>query len=123
VLYATERRCFGARRHVSSRGKRLNAVAEGMIDLVEPFRRRDIYHWRMNGSYSLKSVLPVLVPQMSYDGMEISDGAMASGAYFTMGEMSDPAELARLGKALLDYCRQDTLGLVRLLEKMRGMEG
>jgi hypothetical protein len=30
----------------------------------------------MNGSYSLKSVLPVLVPQMSYDDMEISDGAM-----------------------------------------------
>jgi hypothetical protein len=41
--------------------RRLNAVAEGMIDLKEPFRRRDIYHWWMNGSYSLKSVLPVLV--------------------------------------------------------------
>jgi hypothetical protein len=26
-----------------------------------------------NGSYSLKSVLPVLVPEMTYDGMEISD--------------------------------------------------
>jgi hypothetical protein len=31
--------------------------------------------------------------------------------------------MARLRKALLEYCRQDTLGLVRLLEKMRGMEG
>jgi hypothetical protein len=30
--------------------KRLNAVAEGMIDPMEPFKRRDIYHWRMNGS-------------------------------------------------------------------------
>ncbi|HKZ15912.1 MAG TPA: hypothetical protein VJ161_00410 [Geobacteraceae bacterium] len=71
--------------------------------------------------YRIKSVLPVLVPEMTYDGMEISDGAMASEAYFTMGEMSDPdpAELARLRKALLEYCRQDTLGLVRLLEKMR----
>jgi hypothetical protein len=75
----------------------------------------------MNGSYSLKSVLPVLVPEMTYDEMEISDGAMASGAYFTMGEMSDPAELAHLRKALLDYCRQDTLGLVRLVEKMKGI--
>jgi hypothetical protein len=77
----------------------------------------------MNGSYSLKSVLPVLVPEMTYDGLEISDGAMASEAYFTMGELSDPAELARLRKALLEYCRQDTLGLIRLLEKMRSMEG
>ena len=48
----------------------------GMIDLMAPFRRRDIYHWRMNGSYSLKSVLPVLVPEMSYEGLEIRDGAM-----------------------------------------------
>ena len=39
-------------------------------------RRRDIYHWRMNGSYSQKSVLPVLVPAMSYEGLEIRDGAM-----------------------------------------------
>jgi hypothetical protein len=103
--------------------KRLNAVAEGMIDLMEPFRRRDIYHWRMNGSYSLKSVLPVLVPEMTYDGMEISDGTMASEAYFTMGEISDPAESARLRKAFLEYRRQDTLDLIRLPEKMRGMEG
>ena len=51
---------------------------------MEPFRRRDIYHWRMNGSYSPKSVLPVLVPEMTYDGMEISDGAMASEAYFAL---------------------------------------
>ena len=101
--------------------KRLNAVAEGMIDLMEPFRRRDIYHWRMNGSYSLKSVLPVLVPEMTYKDLEISDGAMASEAYFTMETMADPAELSRLRKALLEYCKRDTLGLVRLLEMMQGM--
>ena len=61
--------------------KRLSAIAEGMIDLMEPFRRRDIYHWRM------------------------------------AWEISDPAELARLRKALLKYCRQDTLGLVRTVER------
>ena len=101
--------------------KRLNAVIEGMIDLMEPFKRRDIYHWRMNGSYSLKSVLPVLVPEMTYEGLEISDGAMASEAYFTMETIADPSELSRLRAALLEYCKQDTLGLVRLLEKMRAI--
>jgi hypothetical protein len=101
--------------------KRLKAVIDGMIDLMEPFKRRDIYHWRMDGSYSLKSVLPVLVPEMTYEGLEISDGAMASEAYFTMEEIADPAERSRLRKALLEYCGQDTLGLVRLLEKMRTM--
>ena len=101
--------------------RRLKAVADEMIDLMEPFRRRDIYHWRMNGSYSLKSVLPVLVPEVSYEGLEISDGAMASEAYFTMETIADPAELSRLRRALLEYCKQDTLGLVRLLERMRAM--
>jgi len=81
--------------------KPLNAITEGMIDLMEPFKRRDIYHWRMNGSYSLKSVLPVLVPGMTYEGMEISDGSMASEAYFTMEALADPAELARPRKAIL----------------------
>ena len=76
----------------------------------------------MNGSYSLKSVLPVLVPEMTYEGLEISDGAMASEAYFTMETIADRAELSRLRAALLEYCRQDTLGLVRLLKTMRAME-
>jgi hypothetical protein len=92
-----------------------------MIDLMEPFKRRDIYHWRMNGSYSLKSVLPVLVPEMTYEGLEISDGAMASEAYFTMETLADPAVLSRLRAALQEYCKQDTLGLVRLLGILRSI--
>ncbi|MBP2689824.1 MAG: hypothetical protein H6Q83_2011, partial [Deltaproteobacteria bacterium] len=63
----------------------------------------------------------VLVPEMTYEGLEISDGAMASEAYFTMESIANPSELSRLRKALLEYCKQDTLGLVRLLEKMRAM--
>jgi hypothetical protein len=42
-----------------------------------------LYHWRMNGSYSLKSILPVLVPEMTYEGMKISDVAMVSGGAST----------------------------------------
>jgi hypothetical protein len=90
-----------------------------MVDLMEPFRRQDIYHWEMDGSYSLKAVLPVLVPDMSYEGLTISDGDMASEAYFTIEKISNAEELRNLRKALLEYCRQDTLGMVRILEKMR----
>jgi hypothetical protein len=39
-----------------------------------------------------------------------------------MEAIADPAELSRRRNALLEYCRQDTLGLVRLLGKMRAME-
>ncbi len=102
--------------------KRLTAAAEGMVDIMELFKNRGIYHWKMNGSYSLKSVLPALVPDVDYSGLTIRDGAMASGAYQAMWENRDPAQLARLRKALLEYCRQDTIGLVRLVEKMRSGE-
>jgi hypothetical protein len=47
---------------------------------------------------------------------------MQAEYYLDKKSHADPAELSRLRKALLEYCRQDTLGLVRLLEKMRTME-
>jgi hypothetical protein len=102
-------------------GKRLNGIIDNLVDLMEPFRRRDIYHWEMDGSYSLKAVLPVLVPDMTYEGMEISEGEEASLAYLAMSEGCAPEEFERLRKSLLAYCRQDTLGLVKLLERMRQM--
>jgi hypothetical protein len=98
--------------------KRLDGIIDNLVDLMEPFQRRDIYHWEMDGSYSLKAVLPVLVPDMTYEGMEISEGKEASLAYLAMIEGSVPEEYERLRKALLTYCRQDTLGLVKLLERM-----
>jgi hypothetical protein len=101
--------------------KRLLLLTDNMVDIMEPFRRRDVYHWAMAGSYSLKTVLPVLVPELSYDGMDVCDGRMASDAYLAMGEISDEAESARLGKALREYCRMDTYAVVRLLEKLREM--
>ncbi len=103
------------------RRKRLYAVIDGLVDLMEPFRRRELYHWKMGGSYSLKTVLPALIPDMAYEGLAIRDGEMASEAYFTMGDIGDAEELRKLRKALVEYCRQDTLGLVRLLTKMRSM--
>ncbi len=71
------------------RRKGLFAVIDGLVDLMEPFRRREIYHWEMAGSYSLKNSLPVLVPELSYESLTISNGDMASEAYFTMGEIGD----------------------------------
>ena len=100
---------------------RLLAIAEGMIDLMVPFRRRDIYHWRMNGSYSLKSVLPVLVPELTYEGMAIKEGKEASIAYLALEKIEDDEERRKAEEDLRAYCRQDTLGMVRLLEKMREM--
>jgi hypothetical protein len=103
------------------RRERLLAIAEGMLDLMVPFRRRDIYHWRMDGSYSLKNVLPVLVPQLSYEGMAIQEGKEASLAYLALEKIEGRKEREKAEEDLRAYCRLDTLGMVKLLEKMQGM--
>jgi len=69
---------------------------------------------------SLKSVLPALVPDMSYDGMEVAEGNEAGLAWEKMVRTEPGSDERRnLRNALLAYCKQDTLAMVRLLEVLR----
>ena len=57
---------------------------------------------------------------MAYEGMAVADGQAAGVAWESLvRERLDQAERDKTKKALLDYCGQDTLALVRLLEKLR----
>jgi predicted RecB family nuclease len=98
---------------------RIRALQCRLWDLL-PVVRKHVYHPAFGGSFSLKAVLPALVPDMTYEGMEIPDGQTAGLAWegLISGECSD-AERQQKRKALLDYCGQDTLALVRLLESLR----
>ena len=99
----------------------IESIVSNMRDLMAPFRRRDVYHWQMKGSHSQKAVLPALVPGLSYEGMEVADGEMAMNAYWAMCAAEDPSEVRRIRESLLEYCKLDTLGMVRLLEKLRNL--
>jgi hypothetical protein len=82
--------------------------------------REHTCHPAYAGSYSIKSVLPALVPDMTYDGMEVSNGQDAGLAWESLvrgGIARDERE--RIREALLDYCGQDTLALLRLHEVLR----
>jgi predicted RecB family nuclease len=98
--------------------ERINAIQARLFDLL-PVVREHVYHPAFAGSYSIKSVLPALVPEMSYEGMQIADGQQAGLAWESLlcGDLSSD-ERDRLRRALLDYCRQDTLAMVRLLEML-----
>jgi len=101
--------------------KKLQAIVDNIIDLKEPFSQRVAYHWKMQGSASLKVVLPAFIPDMTYEGMEISEGMAAQAAYFRMQQITDNEELKNLRKALIEYCKQDTLAMVKLWEKLQEM--
>jgi len=96
----------------------IEARLENVRDLMLPFRKRDIYRWQMAGSYSIKQVLPAMVPELSYAGLEIADGQAAMQAYHEMCALEPGAELERLRTAMLEYCRLDTLAMVRILEEL-----
>lgn len=101
---------------------RIHAISARLFDLL-PVVREHTYHPAYAGSYSIKSVLPALVPEMTYDGMEVADGQDAGIAWERLirGGL-DQAESERIRKALLDYCGQDTMALVRLVEELRMMQ-
>ena len=85
-----------------------------------PVVRNHVYHPAFAGSYSLKAVLPALVPEMTYEGMAIANGQAAGLAWESLvrGNL-DQVQRDETRKALLDYCGKDTLALVRLLERLR----
>jgi len=95
------------------------AHAQKKIWDLLPIIRENLYHPEFRGSYSLKRVLPALVPAMSYERMQISDGAMAGLAWVKMRGLKGGEERERLRAELLQYCSQDTLAMVHVLKVLR----
>ena len=78
------------------------------------------YHPGFQGSFSIKQVLPVVVPELSYEGLEIREGSQAALAFIDMTDPSQPREhRQRLREGLLSYCRRDTEAMVRLYQTLK----
>jgi len=94
------------------------ALVDRLVDL-EVIVRNNYCHPGFGGRTSIKVVLPVMVPELSYEGMGIGDGdtAMVTFAKMAKGEYEDD-EMERLKGELLEYCRMDTMAMVRLHEAL-----
>ena len=89
-----------------------------LVDLMKPFQSRQYYDPEQRGSYSIKKVLPSLVPGFSYDGLNISDGGMASVTFRNLYHEKDAEKTEEIRKDLLAYCKMDTLAMVRIYERL-----
>jgi len=96
--------------------KPLNTLLERIID-INKLISDNLYHPEFHGSYSIKIVLPVLVPDLGYEDMDVSNGqdASATFAYMAKGKYDDE-EAKDKRKQLLEYCKLDTLAMVKLHE-------
>ena len=99
----------------------LRSITARLVDLL-PIVRNHIYHPNFAGSFSLKKVLAALIPELSYDGLAITAGGTASLEleWLMLNENRFNMETKeKQRKNLLNYCRQDTWGLVKLLVLLR----
>jgi len=93
-------------------GERISRIK----DLMIPFRQKHYYSPEMKGSYSIKAILPALVPELTYDELEIKEGGLASIAFESLWNETDMMIIAETREQLLEYCKLDTLAMVKILE-------
>ncbi len=93
--------------------EQLQSIVDRLWDQLVIFRK---YYtdYRFKGSNGLKSVLPVIVPSMSYNTLDVSDGIEAQVTWNEMIRLPDGSEKSKLINELKEYCRQDTLAMVEI---------
>lgn len=97
----------------------LRAIHSRIFDLL-PVLKQHYYHPDMKGSWSIKKVLPCLVPELSYTALgRVQDGTQAQAVYLEIikGDLSETEQEARRAD-LLEYCQLDTLAMVKIVEKI-----
>lgn len=99
----------------------LLAINDNMQDLMIPFQKKWYVTPHMNGSYSIKYVLPALVPEFekAYKELDgVQNGSQAMNAFARLSSL-DEKEKQKLRNSLLEYCKLDTLAMVKILEKLK----
>ncbi len=90
-----------------------------IFDLMEIFSKNLYVDPKFKGSYSIKKVLPVLVPELSYLDMEIGEGATAMIRWYEMIDAKTKKETKeKIKQDLLAYCKLDTMAMVKIYERL-----
>ena len=99
-------------------------IHDNIKDLMIVFKDMDYYNNKMEGSYSIKYVLPALFPDdeaLNYHNLEdVHNGSEAMNAYSSMQSLSKDDQ-ERLRNNLLEYCKLDTYAMVKIYEKLKSI--
>ena len=98
----------------------LAAVQARLFDLW-PVVRNCCYHPEFHGSFSLKNVLPALVPGLGYDDLSVADGRVAAALYQRAIANPNLAERQQTFAALRTYCQRDTLATLELRKALTAL--
>jgi len=95
----------------------LDNVNSRMIDLADFINKEHYIHPDFLGSWSIKNVLPVMVPELSYKDLKVNKGDLAMLAWWELVNSSDKSK----AKDLLEYCGLDTMAMVKIWEKLKSI--
>jgi predicted RecB family nuclease len=95
-------------------------ISDRIVDLL-PIVRDHVYDPEFHGSFSLKKVLPALVPDLDYSDLVIQDGGAATAGIYRLlfDQGLDADAQAALRTDLLAYCHRDTEAMVKLAAKLK----
>jgi hypothetical protein len=99
----------------------LLAINENMQDLMTPFQKKWYVTLSIQGSYSIKYVLPALVPEFekAYKELDgVQNGSQAMNAFANLSKLREE-EKEKMRTSLLEYCKLDTLAMVKILEVLK----
>jgi hypothetical protein len=97
----------------------LTALADRLVDL-HPIVKDNYYHPAMQGSWSIKAVLPTIAPELDYKKLgAIQEGTAAQLAYVeAISLRTQAARQAEIRMSLLEYCKHDTLAMLTVAKSL-----
>ncbi len=102
--------------------QQMQYINDRVYDLMDIFRKGDYVDYRFEGSYSIKKILPVLAPNLSYADMDIGDGGLATTKWYEMvyGDLTNEQK-NKIATNLLAYCKLDTWAMVEIWKKLAAL--
>ena len=89
-----------------------------IYDLMMIVKKGYYFDSRFGGSASIKKVLPVMVPELSYQDLNIHEGGTASSSWPVLTDPTTPDnQKEQLKKDMLAYCGLDTLAMVEIYKR------
>lgn len=118
---------MGRNKDLANRNPEHKAFLEDLnsriIDLMDIFTNQHFIHPKFKGKTSIKYILPVLAPDLSYKALDIQEGATASNTWnqIVSGELTKEEAEEKI-EHLLTYCKLDTLAMYRIWKYLRELK-
>jgi len=111
----------GLASNVPSLSDELLALNDRIVDLMSPFSKGGYVDKAFEGSFSLKKVLPVLAPDLSYSDLSVTNGSQIGSQWLEMVQTEDLKRKYKTMSDLQQYCSLDTTAMIRIYQELNSL--